>query len=248
MFSATPLLVITLLAGGWISILLSQGLASGSLVFNLTSSRGGTREEVEVRIRLESNEPPARIISTTVTTDDSGKLVIDKIPASTYIVKLEAVGFDDYSEDNVVVRSGQVTARKVSLDTAQEISLVRLAREKTSEFVDKCSQLSHSPQRVQIFHRAFTDAHDWEKWWHNYGMDAPLVDFKKHSVAAVIQNAHGQPLGAKIGRITYNPRKKRTVVRINQETFDATSVHPTVITCEADFVLLPANPGDVVFR
>jgi hypothetical protein len=250
MFSTTPLLVITLLAGSWISILSSQGSASGSLAFKLISSRGRALENVAVSIRLDNPEPPGRAISKTLTTDGSGNLVIDNIPASTYTytVWLEAVGFDDYSEDNIVIRSGQVTARKVMMDSAQEISLVRLGREKTSEFLDRCNRLIPSPQRLLILHRAFTDAHDWESWWRNYGMEAPPVDFKKLRVAALVQNAHGQPLGAKIRRITYNPRNKRTVVRLSQETFDATSVHLAVIACEADFVLFAANPGEVVFR
>jgi hypothetical protein len=247
MFSATPLLVIILLAGSWISILSSQGSAPGSLVFNLTSSRGRALEKVAVSIRLDNPEPPGRPISKTLTTDGNGNLVIDNIPASTYtyMVRLEAVGFDDYSEGNIVIRSGQVTARKVTMDSAQEISFVRLGREKTSEFLDRCSRLIPSPKRLPIPHRAFTDALDWEAWWHNYGIEAPPVEFKKHRVAALVKEASGQPLATRIRRITYNPRNKRTLVRLSQETFD---VHLTVVACEADFVFFAANPGEVVFR
>ena len=252
MFSATSLLVITLLAGSWISTLSSQGSASGSLAFKLTSGSGRTLERVAVSIRLDNPEPPGRAISKTLTTDGSGNLVIDNIPASTYTytVWLEAVGFDDYSEENIVIRSGQVTARKVMLDSAQEISFVRLGWEKIYEFVYRCSNLIAFPQRLQIVSRTrtFTDAHDWAAWWHNYGLEAPPVDFKKHRVAALV-DAHGQVLGARrIRRITYNPRNNQTVVRISQERYDDTMVHLTVIACDADFVLFPAHPSEVVFR
>lgn len=250
MFSTTALLVITLLAGSWISILSSRGSASGSLAFKLTSSSGRTLERVAVSIRLDNPDPPGRHISKTLTTDGSGNLVIDNIPASTYTytVWLEAVGFDDYSEDNIVIRSGEVTARKVTLDSAQEISFVRLGSEKIYEFVNRCSNLIPFPQRLQRVHRAFTDAHDWEAWWHNYGLEAPPVDFKKHRVAALV-DANGQVLGARrIRRITYNPRNNQTVVRISQERYDDTMVHLAVIACDADFALFPANPSEVVFR
>ncbi|HEY5885069.1 MAG TPA: carboxypeptidase-like regulatory domain-containing protein [Pyrinomonadaceae bacterium] len=247
MFSAIPLLLITLLAGNWTSILSSQEPASGSLVFNLTNSRGRALKKVAVSIRLDNPEPPGRPISKTLTTDGNGNLVIDNIPASTcsYVVRLEAVGFDDHSEDNIVIKSGQVTAKRVSLDSAQEISFARIDSEKTAEFLERCSRLIPSPKRLPIIHRAFTDGLDWEAWWHNYGIEAPSVDFKKHGVAALVKNASGQPLAARIRRITYNPRNKRTVVRLSQETFD---VHITVVACEADFVFFAANPGEVVFR
>ena len=237
----------TLLAGSGISNLAPQVSASGSLIFNLTSSRGRTLEKVAVSIWLDNPGPSARSISKTLTTDGNGNLVIDNIPASTYtyMIRLEVVGFDDYLADNVVIRSGQVTARKVTLDSAQEISFVRLDWEKTSEFLDRCSCLVPSPKRLLIPHRAFTDVLSWKAWWYNYGIEAPPVDFKKHRVAVLFKEASGQPLAARIRRITYNPRNKRTVVRVSQETFD---VHLTVLSCEADFVLFAANPGEVVFR
>jgi hypothetical protein len=125
---------------------------------------------------------------------------------------------------------------------------VRLEDEKIAEFVGHCTAGDPSSKRLPVNYRVFVDPQSWRRLWNEYGLPTPHVDFKKHRVAAVIQEGFGIARGTRIRHITYNPAKKRTLVRLNQMILDASSVRLLGWGCDADFVIFPPAPGEVIFR
>ena len=234
-----------LLAGSWISSVSAQGPTPATLVFKLRDNDGRALKKVavDVRLRSQSQLPRSSLVSGSVTTDDNGALVIENIRSGGYTVELAARGFEDYFVDQPLLEvPGGITTIEVTLDDAEQVPFVRLEEKMITAFVRRC-KVGDSPK---LGYQVFVDAPSWQALWNEKGLTAPQIDFKKHRIAAVIAERFEPNLTRNIRRITYNSRKNRTLVRL--DSVEPGDAHLTVFSCRADFVLVPAGPGDMIFR
>jgi hypothetical protein len=101
---------------------------------------------------------------------------------------------------------------------------------------------------IQAHERVFTDSESWRAFWSPYG-EVPKVDFKTRHVAAVFLGVKPNPgYGVEINKITYNPRKKLTVIHVVELLPDPQMGYFAVIVYPADIVVFPAKPGKVHFK
>jgi hypothetical protein len=97
--------------------------------------------------------------------------------------------------------------------------------------------------------RVFCDSESWHAFWAKYSKDEPPeVDFKTHQVAAVFLGAKpNSGYGVEIDRVTYDPKKKQTVIHVIELLPDPKMGYAAVIVYPSDLVVFPAHPGNVRF-
>jgi hypothetical protein len=179
------------------------------------------------------------------TTDSSGFVSVEELPALPVKILLEAIGFDDYSTE-VNIKAGEVTTVTARLEPVEEMAFQRLSAEQARTFSQACRQREFL--NVQFPRASFENEQQWTALWSGLKLAAPPVDFQKWRVVALItrnSNELGGP--PKIRRVTYNPTRTATRVRRASSGIPA-EIRVPIETCTAEFVLIPPRPGDVTFR
>ena len=103
---------------------------------------------------------------------------------------------------------------------------------------------------IKARERVFTNSESWHAFWspHVDGK-VPQVDFNVNQVAAVFLGAKPNPgYGVEISKISYDPRKKLTVIHVVELLPDPEMSYLAVIVYPSDIVVFPAQPGKVHFE
>ncbi len=174
-------------------------------------------------------------------TDSSGVLLIKELPVAKVTIHLEIAGLDDYSAD-VILKAGETTTVATQLEPVEDIPLVRLPDVHAREFSQACRQRDFRNTRS-----TFESAKEWTALWSELKLSAPTVNFNRWRIVAYITRSSESGDENRIRRITYNPARK--VIRVRRNFYNLNlEFRLPVISCTADFVLIPHRDGEVVFR
>ncbi len=217
--------------------------STGSLRVQFTTGANQPLPKAAVRIRFETPNPHRYPSETHLTTDSSGSVVIENLPASGVRIQFETIGFDDYSAD-VTIKAGQTTTVAAHLEPVEELRFER-SDEQARTLIQACTQSEF--QKIKFDRYSFENEQQWTAFWSELKLAAPPVDFKKWRVIALITRSSDSGIRPKTRRITYNPTKK--VIRIRRDFPGLTSdFRLTVISCAAEFLLIPPRAGDVMYN
>ena len=216
----------------------------GSLRLQLTTATKQPLQNAAVRVRFETSNPVQYPLESQLTTDNSGSIRFQELPAASVRIHLETIGFDDYSTD-VTIKAGETITVAAQLEQVEELPFERLSDEQAQTFVQACKQSEF--RNAPLNRNSFENKQQWTAFWSELKLAAPSVDFKKQRVIALIARTGDSGVRPKTRRITYNPTRK--VIRVRRE-FPA--VQPNfrlpIITCTAEFLLIPPRAGDVIYR
>lgn len=219
--------------------------STGSLRVQFITSANQPLQKAAVRIRFQTSSPRRYPIYIQTTTDSSGFVFIQELPALPVKIHLEAAGFDDYSAD-VNIKAGETTTVAARLEPVEELAFERLSAEQARIFSQACTQSEFL--NVQFPRYSFENEQQWTALWSELRLAAPPVDFQKWRVVALITRNSNEVGGPpKTRRITYNPARKLTRIRRDSSGIPA-EIRLPIETCAAEFVLIPPRAGDVTFR
>lgn len=219
--------------------------STGSLRVQFITSANQPMQKAAVRIRFQTSSPRRYPIYIQTTTDSSGFVFIQELPALPVKVHLEAAGFDDYSAD-VNIKAGETTTVAARVEPVEELAFERLSDEQARTFSQACTQREFL--NVQFPRYNFENEQQWTALWSGLKLVAPSVDFKKWRVVALIdRNNHERGGPPKTRRITYTPTSKVTRIRRDSSGITAEFWVP-IETCAAEFLLIPPRAGDVTIR
>jgi hypothetical protein len=213
----------------------------GSLRLQLSHGPDRPLQKVPVSIRFESSSGLRYPLEVQSMTDSSGVLLIEELPVAKVTIHLEIAGLDDYSAD-VILKAGETTTVATQLEPVEDIPLVRLPDVHAREFSQACRQRDFRNTRS-----TFESAKEWTALWSELKLSAPTVNFNRWRIVAYITRSSESGDENRIRRITYNPARK--VIRVRRNFYNLNlEFRLPVISCTADFVLIPHRDGEVVFR